>query len=102
MMPRAERCSTAWERIARRTADIVIAGFALLVLSPLMAIIVIAIRLTSPGPALFKQRRVGLARRPFCFYKFRTMRLGGDDIFQLEASERARRVALLQQSFEVG
>jgi lipopolysaccharide/colanic/teichoic acid biosynthesis glycosyltransferase len=79
MMPRAERCSTAWERIARRTADILIAGFALLVLSPLMAIIVIAIRLTSRGPALFKQRRVGLARRPFCFYKFQTMRVGGDD-----------------------
>jgi lipopolysaccharide/colanic/teichoic acid biosynthesis glycosyltransferase len=79
MMPRAERWTTAWERVARRTADILIAGFALLVLSPLMAIIVIAIRLTSPGPALFKQRRVGLARRPFCFYKFRTMRLGGDD-----------------------
>jgi lipopolysaccharide/colanic/teichoic acid biosynthesis glycosyltransferase len=79
MMPRAERCGTAWERIARRTADIVIAGFALLVLSPLMAIIVIAIRLTSRGPALFTQRRVGLARRPFCFYKFRTMRVGGDD-----------------------
>ena len=79
MTPRAERCSTAWERVARRTADIVIAGFALLVLSPLMAIIVIAIRLTSPGPALFTQRRIGLARRPFCFYKFRTMRLGGDD-----------------------
>ena len=67
MTPWAERCGTAWERVARRTADIVIAGFALLVLSPLMAIIVIAIRLTSPGPALFKQRRVGLARRPFCF-----------------------------------
>jgi lipopolysaccharide/colanic/teichoic acid biosynthesis glycosyltransferase len=79
MTPRAERCSTAWERVARRTADIVIAGFALLVLTPLMAIIVIAIRLTSPGPALFTQRRIGLARRPFCFYKFRTMRLGGDD-----------------------
>jgi lipopolysaccharide/colanic/teichoic acid biosynthesis glycosyltransferase len=79
MMPRAERWTTAWERVARRTVDILIAGSALLVLSPLMAIIVIAIRLTSPGPALFKQRRVGLARRPFCFYKFRTMRLGGDD-----------------------
>ena len=79
MMPRAERWTTAWERVARRTVDILIAGSALLVLSPLMAIIVTAIRLTSPGPALFKQCRVGLARRPFCFYKFRTMRLGGDD-----------------------
>ena len=49
MMPRAERRTTAWERVAPRTADILIAGFGLLVLSPLMAIIVIAIRLTSPG-----------------------------------------------------
>jgi lipopolysaccharide/colanic/teichoic acid biosynthesis glycosyltransferase len=79
MTPRAERWTTARERVARRTVDILIAGSALLVLAPLMAIIAITIKLTSPGPALFKQRRVGLARRPFCFCKFRTMRLGGDD-----------------------
>jgi len=79
MTPRAERWTTARERVAHRTVDILIAGSALLVLTPLMAIIAITIKLTSPGPALFKQRRVGLARRPFCLYKFRTMRLGGDD-----------------------
>jgi lipopolysaccharide/colanic/teichoic acid biosynthesis glycosyltransferase len=79
MTPRAERWTTARERVARRTVDILIAGSALLVLAPLMAIIAITIKLTSPGPALFKQRRVGLARRPFCFYKFQTMRVGGDD-----------------------
>ncbi len=79
MTPRAERWTTAREGVARRTVDILIAGSALLVLAPLMAIIAITIKLTSPGPALFKQRRVGLARRPFCFCKFRTMRLGGDD-----------------------
>jgi lipopolysaccharide/colanic/teichoic acid biosynthesis glycosyltransferase len=78
-MPRPERWTTAWERVARRTADILIAGTALLVLSPLMVIIVVVIRMTSPGPALFTQRRVGLARQPFSFYKFRTMRVGGDD-----------------------
>jgi lipopolysaccharide/colanic/teichoic acid biosynthesis glycosyltransferase len=49
------------------------------VLSPLIAIIAVAIRATSPGPALFRQSRVGLARQPFTFFKFRTMRVGGDD-----------------------
>jgi lipopolysaccharide/colanic/teichoic acid biosynthesis glycosyltransferase len=78
-MPRPERWTTALERVARRTADIMIAGSALLVFAPLMVIIVVVIRLTSPGPAVFKQRRVGLARQPFSFYKFRTMRCGGDD-----------------------
>jgi lipopolysaccharide/colanic/teichoic acid biosynthesis glycosyltransferase len=78
-MPRPERVTTAWERVARRAADLLIAGSALLVLAPLMVVIVVVIRLTSPGPALFKQCRVGLARQPFSLYKFRTMRVGGDD-----------------------
>src|SRR5690349_9751925 len=79
MMPRGECSARGWERLARRTADVLIAGSALLVLSPLMIVTGAVIRLTSPGPALFKQLRVGLAREPFCFYKFRTMRVGGDD-----------------------
>jgi lipopolysaccharide/colanic/teichoic acid biosynthesis glycosyltransferase len=65
--------------MVRRTADILIAGSALLVLSLPMFTIAVVIRSTSPGPALFRQRRVGLARQPFSFYKFRTMRVGGDD-----------------------
>lgn len=64
---------------ARRIADIVLAGIALLLLSPLMGIVAVAIRATSPGPAFFRQSRVGLARQSFTFYKFRTMRMGGDD-----------------------
>jgi lipopolysaccharide/colanic/teichoic acid biosynthesis glycosyltransferase len=44
-----------------------------------MIVIAAVIRLTSPGPALFRQSRVGLARQPFSLYKFRTMRVGGDD-----------------------
>lgn len=75
----AERRTTARERVARRGADILIAGTALVVLSPLMAIIGVAIKVTSPGPVLFKQHRVGLGRNTFCLCKFRTMRLGGDD-----------------------
>jgi lipopolysaccharide/colanic/teichoic acid biosynthesis glycosyltransferase len=79
MMQGREGWATAWKRVARRTADILIAGCALLVLSPLLITIVVVIRLTSPGPALFRQRRVGLGRQSFWFYKFRTMRVGGDD-----------------------
>jgi lipopolysaccharide/colanic/teichoic acid biosynthesis glycosyltransferase len=88
MMPGPERSAAAWERVARRTADILIAGSALLVLSPLMVIIAVVIRSTSPGPALFKQRRVGLSRQPFSCFKFRTMRVGVDDTALRELIER--------------
>ena len=77
-MPAPERAAP-WERFVRRAADILIAGAALLLLSPLMAVIAVVIRSTSSGPALFTQRRVGLRQQPFSFYKFRTMREGGDD-----------------------
>jgi lipopolysaccharide/colanic/teichoic acid biosynthesis glycosyltransferase len=81
MMPWLERstAATGRERVGRRTADVLIAGTALVVFFPVMAVIWIAVRATSPGRALITQRRVGRGRRPFCFYKFRTMRVGGDD-----------------------
>jgi lipopolysaccharide/colanic/teichoic acid biosynthesis glycosyltransferase len=53
-------------------------GFALILLPvvlPLMAVVAIAIRLDSPGPILFRQKRVGHAGRPITVYKFRTMRI---------------------------
>jgi lipopolysaccharide/colanic/teichoic acid biosynthesis glycosyltransferase len=59
--------------------DVVIAGAVLLALSPLLVLIAVGIRVTSPGPALFRQQRVGLDRKTFCCYKFRTMRVGSDD-----------------------
>lgn len=54
--------------------DKVIAVAALIVLVPVMAAIIIAIKVTSPGPAFIKQERVGRYGRPFMFYKFRSMR----------------------------
>lgn len=60
--------------MAKRIFDIGVALAALLVLSPLLAGIAIWIRLDSPGPALFRQERVGLAGRFFYILKFRTMR----------------------------
>ena len=59
--------------LAKRVTDILIAAAGLIVLMPLMAMISIAIRLTSPGPAIFKQVRCGLNGRLFLFYKFRSM-----------------------------
>jgi len=53
--------------------DIIISGFGIIMLSPLFLIAAILIKLTSPGPVLFKQIRVGLNGRKFVLYKFRTM-----------------------------
>lgn len=62
----------------RRLLDVAVAGTALLALSPLLALIALAIRLESRGPAIFRQRRLGRERRPFTVLKFRTMRAGAD------------------------
>ena len=57
----------------KRAADIVLALGALIVLSPLLTIIAIAVRMTDGGSALYRQVRVGLDRRRFTIVKFRTM-----------------------------
>jgi len=59
--------------LAKRSIDVAIAAAGLVVLSPLMALIALLIRLTSPGPAIFRQVRCGLNGRRFIFYKFRSM-----------------------------
>ena len=57
----------------KRAMDIVGATVALIVFSPIMVAVAIAIKLTSKGPVIFKQQRAGLGGKPFTFYKFRTM-----------------------------
>ncbi len=59
--------------LAKRALDVAIAAAGLAVLSPLMVGIGLLIRLTSPGPAIFRQVRCGLNGRLFIFYKFRSM-----------------------------
>ena len=60
----------------KRAFDILASLLALVVVSPLMLVIAIAVRLDSPGPALFRQERVGRGERRFKLMKFRTMRAG--------------------------
>lgn len=62
--------------IACRLLDIIVAAVVLIVLSPLLLAIALAVRLESRGPAIFSQRRVGRKLRPFMVHKFRTMRQG--------------------------
>lgn len=59
--------------LAKRVTDVVLAGAALVLLLPFMLMIALLIRLTSPGPAIFRQERCGLNGRRFVFYKFRSM-----------------------------
>lgn len=62
--------------MAKRAFDLLVAALALLLLSPLLATVAVWIRLDSPGPALYRQERVGRHGVPFRIHKFRTMRHG--------------------------
>jgi undecaprenyl-phosphate galactose phosphotransferase/putative colanic acid biosynthesis UDP-glucose lipid carrier transferase len=72
------------EQAAKRAMDIVVASLALAVLSPLMLLTALAIRLESPGPALFRQQRSGFNAKRFLIFKFRTMTVmeEGDNVIQ--------------------
>jgi exopolysaccharide biosynthesis polyprenyl glycosylphosphotransferase len=63
----------AARRVIKRTIDIFLSGASLIILSPLLALIALSIKITSRGPALFKQQRYGLNKRVFWIYKFRSM-----------------------------
>jgi len=64
--------------LLKRVFDILIAGVLLVILSPVLLAVAVAIRLGSRGPALFRQERAGRGGAPFTLYKFRTMRLDVD------------------------
>ena len=64
----------------RRAIDVLVSSIALVILSPLLVAIALAIKATSRGPVLFKQVRCGLYGRPFTFLKFRSMRLEAETL----------------------
>jgi Undecaprenyl-phosphate glucose phosphotransferase len=63
-----------WGAYAKRATDILVAFFALVVLSPLLGLVALVVRLTSPGPVLYSQERMGMDGRVFSILKFRSMR----------------------------
>ena len=64
-----------YQRFWKRIIDLVLSACGIVVLSPVLLVLVIAIKLDSPGPVLFKQKRVGLHKSHFSILKFRTMRI---------------------------
>jgi len=81
--------------IWKRTFDVVLALIVLLLGWPAFVILGLAIKLTSPGPVLFKQRRYGLNGEEILIYKFRTMTVCEDGAIVTQAVERDHRVTWL-------
>jgi len=60
-------------RVAKRSLDLTASAIGLLLVSPIVALVALAVKLESRGPVLFRQERLGLGGRPFTLYKFRSM-----------------------------
>ena len=80
----------------KRAFDIILSALALVILSPVLLVTVIAIKLDSKGPALFCQQRLGLHGREFTIYKFRSMSVGaehtGSGVYSEAGDPRVTRV----------
>jgi Undecaprenyl-phosphate glucose phosphotransferase len=74
---RASRVS-GWGRILKRAMDIVVSAVVLVALSPVLLVTALAVKLTSRGPVIYKQERMGLDGRVFNTLKFRTMRVDAE------------------------
>jgi lipopolysaccharide/colanic/teichoic acid biosynthesis glycosyltransferase len=83
-MPRRSETPAPTDVAVKRVLDLVLASFALLVLAPLLAVLWLCVRLSSPGAAIFRQQRLGRAEHPFTIYKFRSMRADNDDAIHRE------------------
>ena len=70
---------TAWQRKLSRVCDVTFASVALLLLGLPMLLVGLIIRMTSRGPVLYRQMRIGLNGRPFVILKFRTMRVDAEE-----------------------
>lgn len=73
-----DRKRPRWHRVAKRTLDVLVAGAALVVLSPLLVLAALAVRLESSGPVIYTSLRVGEGYGVFRLFKFRTMYVDAD------------------------
>jgi exopolysaccharide biosynthesis polyprenyl glycosylphosphotransferase len=95
--------------LAKRAFDLAVAGFVLALMSPVLLVVAVAIKLDSPGPIFFRQRRVGLNGRDFTMMKFRSMCADAEQglaalrarnemsgpVFKMKADPRVTRVGRL-------
>ncbi|MDZ7590587.1 MAG: undecaprenyl-phosphate glucose phosphotransferase [Rubrivivax sp.] len=83
---------TGIDALVKRASDLVIASVAVVLLAPLMAAIAVAVRMDSPGPALFRQRRNGLGGEEIVVWKFRSMRVLQDGAVVPQATKDDPRI----------
>lgn len=69
----APRPISGWSSVVKRIEDLVLGSLILVALAPVLGLIALAIRLDSPGPVLFRQKRLGFNNQVFSIYKFRSM-----------------------------
>jgi len=94
-IPVVAMCETpfyGYRGVAKRITDIVLSLMILFMLLPLLALVAVLVKLSSPGPIIFKQRRYGLDGREIAVYKFRTMTVTEDGPQIRQASKTDSRV----------
>jgi lipopolysaccharide/colanic/teichoic acid biosynthesis glycosyltransferase len=89
------RAAAAAQSLAKRILDVLASATLLLLLAPLLAAIALAVKLTSPGPVLFVQQRIGYQGNPFPMLKFRTMCDGAEKL-EAELAARSRHRTFLK------
>jgi len=82
---------TSGQRFTKRTVDIAGSALLIVLLSPVLFAVALIVKLTSPGPVLYRQERIGMNGQPFGMLKFRSMRVGADK--ELRALLEAQRTA---------
>ena len=99
-----------WQFNVKYALDRPLAALLLLVAAPIMLLTYVAVKLSSPGPALFRQRRLGLDGQPFHLLKFRSMSVAPDDGFApadgeapggIEGQDRRTRLGRLMRRFAI-
>lgn len=83
---------TLGQKIIKRSADVVLSALAMIVLSPVMLLIALAIRIEDGGNVIFRQKRLTMDGKPFTICKFRTMRRGSKGVSARDADDRVTRV----------
>lgn len=89
-----DECERKIEYALKRAFDIEVSALGLVVLSPLLLGIAVSIRCTSPGPALYRQQRLGRNGKPFMMLKFRSMKAGAENLSAWTVRNDPRRTGL--------
>lgn len=82
-----KRKESAVYNISKRTLDIIASTLGLIILSPILLVVAILIKLESKGPAIFSQKRIGLNKKEFKMYKFRSMVQNAEELKEKLAKE---------------